>query len=86
MKEETNINIEYENAEADNKIINGIKGTKNVYYGYSLGVGASYNFRRGFYLDLEPALRGAMSSLNKNTPIKTYTYTLGFGVIAGYHF
>jgi hypothetical protein len=86
IKEETNIKIGYGYADDDNKIIRGINGTKNVYYGYSLGVGASYLFRRGFYLSLEPALRGAMSSLNKNTPMKTYPYTLGFGVIAGYHF
>jgi hypothetical protein len=87
IKEETSIKIDREHAEDDDtKVIREIKGTKNVYYGYSLGAGASYRFRRGFYLSLEPALRGAMSSLNKNTPIKTYPYTLGVGVIAGYHF
>src|ERR1035437_8446104 len=88
IQEKTNIKMDHDDDhdDAGDRTIIGINGTKNVYFGYSLGIGASYKFLRGFYLNLEPLFRGAMSSVNKDTPIKTYPNTLGVGVIAGYHF
>ena len=87
-QEKTNLKMDHDHDQDDggDRTVIGIKGTKNVFYGYSLGMGASYKCFRGFYLNLEPLFRGAMTSLNKDTPIKTYPNTFGIGIIAGYHF
>jgi hypothetical protein len=85
VKQETDFSMGEDDEERHN-VISGIEGAKKVYYGYTLGVGARYMFRRGLYLGIEPNLRGAMSSSNKNTPVKTYPFSLGFGIIAGFHF
>ena len=85
VKQETNLEIAYDYADDDYRKLTTIKGPKNIYYGYSLGAGASYRLRR-WYASIEPSLRGAMSSINDNAPVKTYPYTLGLGVMIGYHF
>jgi len=63
-----------------------IKGLESVHYSYSLGFRAAYKLGRGFSLFGEPYLQGALTSIDKNSPIVTYPYFFGIALGISYHF
>jgi opacity protein-like surface antigen len=66
--------------------INEINGLNTTNYSYSIGLGLKYHLSKGFSIYAEPSFQGAITSINSNTPITTYSYYLGLAGGANYHF
>ncbi len=81
----SNITYEYSGRE-ENKKFNSIEGLKNIHYGFAIGLGAKYNLSKNFFLNLEPSYNGAITSINKNSPTKSYPYFFRLGLGIGYIF
>jgi hypothetical protein len=64
----TNFNL---NASNEKESAN-ISGLKNNYLDGSLGLGIEYRLNRRISAGIRPLMRWALSSINKNTPVKTY--------------
>lgn len=66
--------------------INEIKGLNTTNYSYSFGFGLKYHLTKSFSIYAEPSFLGAITSINSNTPITTYSYNLGLAGGVNYHF
>jgi hypothetical protein len=66
--------------------INDIYGLNSIQYSYNLGFGAAYLVRRGLSVYTEPFVNGAVTSINKNTPVIIYPYFFGWSFGLTYHF
>jgi hypothetical protein len=56
---------------------NDIRGLKSMYFNGSASVGAQYKINKTFELTLIPTVRFALSSINKDAPVKTYLNSIG---------
>lgn len=74
--------------ETQNKVetIKNIEGLNEYYFGGILGLGVSYSPIRRFSILLEPTLKGAITPINKNTPITTRPISFGLSLGFGWHF
>ena len=61
--------------------INHIEGISKVYFNSAISAGINYNINENFALNLTPAARFALTSINKNAPFKTYLNS--YGLAAG---
>ena len=57
---------------------NDIQGLKSTYFNGSASVGAQYKLNKTFELTFIPTVRFALSSINKDAPVKTYLNSIGF--------
>lgn len=57
--------------------INNIEGLKHVYLNGSFSLSANYNLNQNLVLSFTPAARFALTSINKDAPVKTYLNSLG---------
>ena len=61
---------------------NDIQGLKSMYFNGSASVGAQYKLNKTFELTFIPTVRFALSSINKDAPVKTNLNSIGLaGVI-----
>lgn len=67
-------------------IVNNISGLKTLTYGFLIGVGAQYKLYKGISIFAEPVLRSSITSINQNTTVAAYPYSLGLNVGMNYHF
>ena len=67
----------FNNAGNSQKEIAPISGLKNAYVDASVGFGTEYMLNRKISIGVRPLLRMAVTSINKNTPIKAYQNYLG---------
>ncbi len=66
--------------------IKHIQGLNEYYFGGILGLGVSYNPTKRFSVLFEPTLKGAITPINKNTPITTRPISFGLALGLGWHF
>jgi hypothetical protein len=64
----------YENAGIDH-----IEGLNSTYWTGSAALGAAYNLSNTIALIFTPVARFGFTSINKNSPVKTYLNSMGFG-------
>jgi len=57
--------------------INNIEGLKHFYLNGSFSLSANYNLNQNLVLSFTPAARFALTSINKDAPVKTYLNSLG---------
>jgi hypothetical protein len=57
---------------------NSIEGLKPLYFSGLANIAFQYNFNKAFSFALIPTARFSLSSINKNAPVKTNLYSLGF--------
>jgi len=65
---------------------NDISGLRSMYYGWLFGIGAQYQFYRGFSVFAEPSFRGSISSITDSNSQSFYPYSLGVNTGISYHF
>lgn len=65
--------------------ISNLEGLKEYYTGGILGLGISYNASKKLSFIAEPTLRGSLTSVNKNNPIKSYPYSIGISLGLTWH-
>lgn len=65
---------------------NKISGLRKMNGGILLGVEWHYNFYKEFSVMLAPTATGSFTSINKNTAVKSYPFSLGIAVGLMYHF
>ncbi len=83
LDEKADINYEDDqNAEQTGEHIHGLN---KITLGFYTGAGIKYTLSK-FFLSAEPSFSGMITSMNKNTPIKTNPCFFGFGLGIGYHF
>jgi hypothetical protein len=58
---------------------NSLDAISNMNYTLLFGVGAKYNFYKGFNFYLKPSLRYSITPINVDSPVKSYPYYLGIG-------
>lgn len=63
-----------------------IEGLNKQYLGGTFSFGAAYNPYKKLSIMIEPTLRGAITSINKNTPVITRPFSLGLAMGIGWHF
>ena len=65
---------------------NNIQGLKSTYFNGALSVGAQYKLNNAFELTFVPTMRFALSSINRNAPVKTNESSFGLagGVIVNF--
>ncbi len=61
--------------------INHIKGLGPMYLNSAISLGMSYNINQNIAFSLTPAARFALTSINKDAPVKTYLNS--YGLAAG---
>jgi hypothetical protein len=61
----------------DKQTINNIKGLKQTYFNGFVGVGLDYNINKKIAVNITPASNFALTSINKNSPVKSYPNTVG---------
>lgn len=57
---------------------NDIQGLKSTYFNGLASVGTQYKLNKTFELTFIPSVRFALSSINKDAPVKTYLNSIGF--------
>ena len=57
---------------------NDIQGLKSTYFNGLASIGAQYKLNKTFELTFIPTARFALSSINKDAPVKTYLNSIGF--------
>jgi hypothetical protein len=57
---------------------NSIEGLKPLYFSGLANIAFQYNFNKAFSFALIPTARFSLSSINKNAPVKTNLYSVGF--------
>lgn len=57
---------------------NSIEGLKPLYFSGLANIAFQYNFSKSFSFALTPTARFSLSSINKNAPVKTNLYSVGF--------
>ncbi|MEO8415206.1 MAG: outer membrane beta-barrel protein [Ginsengibacter sp.] len=60
----------------ENATSNDIQGLKSLYFNGSVGIGAQYKMSKTLALAFTPTFRFALSSINKDAPVKTYVNAL----------
>ncbi len=68
----------------EKRVLKAIKGLKTNYFNGQIGVGADYNLSKHFAVTIAPTINFAISSLNENSPVKSYQHN--FGVTSGIKF
>lgn len=63
-----------------------ISGLRKMNGGLLLGVEWHYNFYKGFSVLLAPTATGSFTSINKNTVVKSYPFSIGLAAGLMYHF
>jgi hypothetical protein len=71
-------------ANLENAVNRDIRGLKPVYYSALLSAGASYNITKSLAVNFSPTARLALTSINKDAPVKSYQQSLG--LVAGVQF
>ena len=56
---------------------NNIQGLKSTYFNGTISLGAQYKLNNAFELTFVPTMRFALSSINRNAPVKTNESSLG---------
>ncbi len=84
IKEQSEVSIETLSSETI--IISNITGLKKVTCGFLAGIGAQYNFYKGISVFTEPVFRGSITSINQNTSVNSYPYSIGFNTGLTYRF
>jgi hypothetical protein len=56
---------------------NDIQGLKSSYINGMISLGASYSLNKTIELNFKPTSRFALSSINKDAPVKTYLNSIG---------
>ncbi|MDP1803295.1 MAG: hypothetical protein Q8L81_18175 [Bacteroidota bacterium] len=65
---------------------NKISGLRSMNGGVLFGLECHYNFYKGLGVLLAPTITGSFTSINKNTPVKSYPFSLGLAAGLIYHF
>ncbi len=65
---------------------NKISGLRSMNGGFLCGVECHYNLYKGIGVLLAPTITGSFTSINKNTPVKSYPFSLGLAAGLIYHF
>lgn len=65
---------------------NKILGLQKMNAGFLFGIEFQYNIFKGLNVLLAPTIRGSMTSINKNTSVKSYPYSIGLATGLCYHF
>lgn len=65
---------------------NKISGLRSMNGGFLFGLECHYNFYKGLGVLLAPTITGSFTSINKNTPVKSYPFSLGLAAGLIYHF
>lgn len=65
---------------------NKISGLRPMYGGFLFGLECHYNFYKGLGVLLAPTITGSFTSINKNTPVKSYPFSIGLAAGLIYHF
>ena len=65
--------------------INNIDGLRKYNFGGIVGLGVSYNPTKKLSIMLEPTFRGSLTPINRNTPVKSYPYSVGLSLGLGWH-
>ena len=84
IKEQSEVTIE--NPTNETIIISNINGLKKNTFGFLLGIGIQYNFYKGWGIYTEPVFRRSITSINQNTSVTSYPYSIGFNTGLIYHF
>lgn len=63
-----------------------IEGLNKFYLGGIAGLGVAYTPYKKLSIMLEPTVRGAITSINKHTPVITRPFSLGLSIGVGWHF
>lgn len=84
IKEQSIVSIE--NPSNVTFIISNISGLRTVTCGFIFGIGAQYNFYKGFSIFTEPVFRGSITSINQNTSVTSYPCSFGLNTGISYHF
>ncbi len=84
IKEQSEVTIE--NPTSETVRINNITGLKKITYSFLLGIGIQYNLYKGISIFTEPVFRRSITSINQNTPVTSYPYSIGFNTGLTYHF
>lgn len=66
--------------------IKKVEGLNQYYYGGIIGLGVSYNPIKKLSILFEPTMKGAITPINKNTPISTRPISLGLALGISWHF
>ncbi len=61
----------------DKQTINNIEGLKHAYLNAFVGVGLDYNINKKIAVNITPASNFAITSINKNSPVKSYPNAVG---------
>lgn len=65
---------------------NKISGLRKMNGGFLFGFECHYNLYKGLAVLLAPTVTGSFTSINKNTPVKSFPFSLGLGAGLIYHF
>ncbi len=68
------------------RTIKSIEGLNEYYYGGILGVGIAFNPTKKFSILFEPTIKGAITPINKNSPVTTRPISYGLAIGLGWHF
>ncbi len=66
--------------------IKNIEGLNEYYFGGIIGLGIAYKPTDRFSILFEPTIKGAITPINKNTPITTRPISFGVALGLGWHF
>ena len=61
----------------ESEIVNKLQGVKKLYFGGLIGAGVAYKINSRFALTYFPTFHFALNSINNNTPVRSYPYSIG---------
>ena len=73
-------------ANLDTKYVTKINGLQNLYFNGIIGVGVQYRIFNRLSVFMQPAFSQAFTSMNKNTPYKTYPSSFSGSAGINFHF
>ena len=68
------------------EVIRKLNGLKKIYFSLSTEIGVEYQLSNRFSFELAPSARFALNSINKQTLVKSYPYSLGVATGIRYRF
>ncbi len=71
---------------SDNQVLNNIEGLKKTYLQGLTTLAADYRLNKSISLNCTPTLRFALTSINQNSPVKSYQSSLGLSTGLSLHF